>query len=127
MRTQVIGKNRKQTIGMIVAFILLVISLWSINSIKIYAKERAQNDKIEYQLQERQFLDKVRMTLETQGYTNSGITLTKVMDLDGSREYTVLIHNADIDLNSQEEKAVYTSLSVIQMNWKNATVSYEIF
>lgn len=127
MRTQVMEKNRKQTIGMIVVFILLAISLWSINSIKVYAKEKAQNDKIEYQLQERQFLDKVRMTLETQGYTNSGITLTKVMDLDGSREYTVLIHNADIDLNSQEEKVVYTSLSVIQMNWKNATVSYEIF
>lgn len=127
MRTQVMEKNRKQTIGMIVVFILLAISLWSINSIKVHAKEKAQNDKIEYQLQERQFLDKVRMTLETQGYTNSGITLTKVMDLDGSREYTVLIHNADIDLNSQEEKVVYTSLSVIQMNWKNATVSYEIF
>ncbi len=127
MRTQVIKRNRRQTTLVIGMLVLLAIFLWSINGIKVYAQDKAQNDKVEYQLQEKQFLNKVRTTLETNGYENSGITLTKIMDTNGNREYTVLIHNADIDLDSQEEVSVYNSLNGICMEWENATVFYEIF
>lgn len=127
MKTQIIRKDKKQTTLVIGMLILLAILLWSANGIKVYAKDRAQNDKIEYQLQEKQFLNKIRAILEENGYENSGITLTKVMDTDGKRKYTVLIHNTDIDSDSQEENEVYSYLSKIYMEWENTEVFYEIF
>ncbi len=116
----------KKWLAIIGSVILVVTLLWSVAGIKVYAKDRANNDTTQYQLEEKTFLGKVRNALEEQGYFNSGITLTKVMDGDGTREYTVLVHNSHIDSNSQKEN-VYSILNSIRMEKEKAQVVYEIF
>lgn len=128
MRTKEARENKKQIVGMIVLLLCIAVCLWSMNTIKVNAQERADNDKLEYQLKERQFVSKVRTSLEAQGYINSGITLTKVMDTHGSRQYKVLVHHADIDMDDTEEvNKVYKILDTIYMEGDALTVSYEIF
>lgn len=128
MRTLRMLNQRKHTIKIVTVSVLAVLVLWSICSIKANATERAENDKTEYQLQEVQLKSEIRTCLEEMGYNNSGITMTKVMDTDGCREYTVLVHHQDLDIDNLEKvDRIYGTLAQIQMPGENMTVNYTIF
>lgn len=121
-------ENRKNTFGMIALLIMIALAIWSICGIKAYAVEKADNDKIEYQLKESSFLREVRKCMEESGYYNSGVTLTKVMDIDGMISYTALVHHQDIDLEDTEKvNQVYASLEKIDIPMANAIVNYKLF
>lgn len=47
---------------------------------------------------------RLRDMLGSKGYNNAGITMTKIYQSDGSREYTVQIHHKRIDRLSEGEK-----------------------
>ena len=49
-----------------------------------------------YREWERGIAEDIREYLGRQGYENSGVTLTRVTDEDGFREYTVSIHHSSI-------------------------------
>lgn len=53
---------------------------------------------------ERQMVEDVREYLRQWGYGNSGVMLTRVMDADGSREYTLSIHHSRITALGEEER-----------------------
>lgn len=107
--------------------LLVLVTLWCIFGIKANAAERAKNDRMEYQLQEKEFIKEVRDCLETHGYLNSGITLTKIMEGD-SRDYTVRIHHAYIDTDNEKTLSkVYAMLDEVTMEGENVTVNYVIF
>ena len=53
---------------------------------------------------EQKLVEDVREYLRQQGYGNSGVMLTRVMDADGSREYTLSIHHSRITALDQEER-----------------------
>ncbi len=53
---------------------------------------------------ERQMVEDVREYLRQRGYGNSGVMLTRVMDADGSREYTLSIHHSRITALGEEER-----------------------
>lgn len=128
MRTLRMLIQKNNTVKIVTILVLAVLVLWSICSIQANAAERAENDKTEYQLQESQFKSEIRTCLEEMGYNNSGITMTKVMDADGSREYTVLVHHQDLDTDDFENvDEIYGILSQIQMPGENMTVNYTIF
>ena len=42
--------------------------------------------------------------LNEMGFRNSGVTLTRVVDAEGNREYTFTIHHGKIDRMSEEER-----------------------
>lgn len=128
MRTLKMLKQRNYTVKIVAMLVLAVLVLWSICSIKANAAERAENDKTEYQLQESQLKSEIRDCLEEMGYNNSGITMTKVIDADNSREYTVLVHHQDLDTGDLEKvNEIYGILNQIQMPGENMTVNYTIF
>lgn len=53
---------------------------------------------------ERQLVEEAREYLGRQGYENSGVMLTRVVDVDGGREYTLNIHHNRIGRLDEEEK-----------------------
>lgn len=57
-----------------------------------------------YRERERQLVEDTREYLGQQGYENSGVMLTRVVDMDGSREYTLSIHHGRITDLSEEER-----------------------
>ena len=120
------GKNTVVTATVITAVMILV--LWSACGIKANAAERADNDRMEYQIQENTFLKEIRNCMEEEGYYNSGVTLTKIMDTDGSREYNVMVHHSDIDLDDEEKIAsIYSLLCQVSFEDENVMVNYRIF
>ena len=120
--------RKKTAVKAMVTAVVLVLILWSTCGIKANAAEKAGNDKMEYQMRENDFVKQIRECMEERGYYNSGITLTKVMDTDGSREYKVLVHHSDIDLDNEEEvDSVYLLLCQISFEEENVMVNYRIF
>ena len=119
-------KNTVVTATVITAVMILV--LWSACGIKANAAERTDNDRMEYQIQENTFLKEIRNCMEEEGYYNSGVTLTKIMDTDGSREYNVMVHHSDIDLDDEEKVAsIYSLLCQVSFEDENVMVNYRIF
>ncbi|MBE5883674.1 MAG: hypothetical protein E7291_04575 [Lachnospiraceae bacterium] len=57
-----------------------------------------------YREQERVLLQNTREQLREMGYTNCGVTLTRVVDAEGNREYTFTIHHGKIDKMSDTER-----------------------
>lgn len=58
-----------------------------------------------YREREEQLVKDTRIYLEEQGFFNSGVMLTRVVEADGSRAYTVTIHHCEIDGMTEEERA----------------------
>ena len=57
-----------------------------------------------YQEMEREYVQQVRGYLNELGYVNSGVMLTHVVNEDGSRQYTVTVHNERLEKLSQQER-----------------------
>ncbi|MDE6925200.1 MAG: hypothetical protein K2O97_02385 [Acetatifactor sp.] len=57
-----------------------------------------------------QLVEEAREYLERQGYRNSGVMLTRVVDMDGSREYTLSIHHGRIVRLNEEERERLTGV-----------------
>jgi len=64
-----------------------------------------------YDEMESYYLEQVRAVMEGYGYTDSGITMTKVTDSDGHRAYRVLIHHRWLEgISGVEENSLRTDL-----------------
>jgi len=50
-----------------------------------------------YKEQEAQLLQDTKACLKELGYVNSGVTLNRIVDAEGKREYTFTIHHSRID------------------------------
>lgn len=79
-----------------------------------------------YRQQERELLCRVRDYLEQAGFQNSGIMLTKVMEADGRREYTLTIHHGRIDAMDEQAKAdLKNKLTALDFKSDNCTFCHE--
>ena len=64
----------------------------------------------EYYLTKEQALTKdVRELLAVKGYENSGVMVTRVIEDDGSRLYTIAVHHKRIDLLDDKERQMLLS------------------
>lgn len=57
-----------------------------------------------YMAKERELTDRVREFLDGEGFRDSGVMVTRVVEEDGSREYTVAVHNREIDALEESER-----------------------
>lgn len=57
-----------------------------------------------YRQQEEQLVSRAREFLEEQGLAYSGVMLTRVVEADGSRAYTLTVHHGEIDRMSAPER-----------------------
>lgn len=63
-----------------------------------------------YREQEKVLLQEAKEYLTELGFQNSGVTLTRVVDEEGKRDYTFTIHHGKIDRMSEEERAKLAEL-----------------
>ena len=57
-----------------------------------------------YQALEQEYVNEIRTYLDEQGFLNSGVMLTRVVDEQGSREYQVTLHHKYLEKLSEEER-----------------------
>lgn len=76
---------------------------------------------------EQEYLTETRQLLTDAGYANSGVTMTKVTDVDGSQIYTMRIHNMMLaQMPKEKQDYIYEQLGQKCIQIDNASVIYEI-
>ncbi len=127
MKTYRAASRKSNVVRVVSILVFIAVILWAVCGIKANAAEKAENDKAAYQQSEREFLSELRAGMEEYGYFNAGITMTKVMDTDGSREYTVRIHHRDLEPDNYEKVAELEAfLTTLNLMGDKVSLKYSI-
>lgn len=59
-----------------------------------------------YREKEKTLVQDVKDFLDGEGFVHSGVMLTRVVDMDGSRVYTLTVHHGKIDKMCQENRTM---------------------
>lgn len=101
-------KKRADAVKFMAITVLLVIitAYFFVETVKCEADVAAEEVEIYYQEKEAWLVTEARAFLNEEGFQNSGIMLTKVVDEDGCREYTLTVHHGKIDRMTEEEREI---------------------
>ena len=120
---------RRQAISNIMFYIttvLLILTIVFCIGSTVKSESGNETQRIENRVREQQLLMQVKQYLNENGYRNSGVTLTYVMDESGKCDYTFTIHHNRINAMSEEERDDFrTELSQICAVSEGTTISYE--
>ena len=99
----------KNTYAFVAATIILIlISTFFISGTVISQSRGNVNEKeLYYQALERDYVKEIRSYLHSQGYENSGVTLTRTVDELGNREYRVVLHHKYLEKLSPQEQEIF--------------------
>lgn len=100
-------KNSKNLKWILTTIVLILVTAFSIAGTVISKNDFKAGELEQYYLQkEKQLTEDVRDFLNQKGYRNSGVTVTRVLEANGNREYTVTVHHGDIDRMTEGERTV---------------------
>ena len=110
----------------VTAFLVAVIAFCVAGTVISQSDIGAQEMENYYRAQEKELLEETKEYLNELGYQNSGVTLTRVVDAEGNREYTFTIHHHKIDKMSEEERVeLAQTLACIAVIDENCTFFHE--
>lgn len=79
-----------------------------------------------YQEKEKGLVADVKEFLSGQGFVHSGVMLTRVIEADGSREYTLTVHHGKIDrLDEESRQLLMNELEEIVFEGGDCTFRHE--
>jgi len=116
---------KKNAMFILITMVLIVASSLLL-SLTVKSKETSSlSSEAHYQLLEKQMVKDVRHYLDENGYKNSGITLTRVVDDENqTREYTLTLHHDKMDRMEEEEREILGQ-TVLQFGFEFTTCSFE--
>ncbi|MCH5263815.1 MAG: hypothetical protein J1F42_12970 [Lachnospiraceae bacterium] len=93
----------------ILTVILILIIVFCVKATVMSRENTAgsKNNKY-YAALEEEYLNRTRQLLEEEGLRNCGVDLRWVADVDGTREYTMILHHRKLDRMSAQEMAELT-------------------
>lgn len=97
----------KRSGKMVVAVVLaLAVSIFGVTGTVMGQSNRMiRIEERGYRVLEQEYTAKIKELLIAKGYTNSGVMMTRVVDSDGSRQYTVTVHHDRINSLTEEGRA----------------------
>lgn len=101
------GRERKSRgAGGIIVTAVLVLAAVGLFAGTAMGQDRLSAQELEayYQEKERALVAQAREFLNEEGFANSGVMLTRVLDADGSRVYTLTVHHGKIDRMCEEDR-----------------------
>lgn len=99
---------RKEAVFVMVT-VLIILSLWFFISEKVMSQNNGTVtvDEEAFLELEGNYLSQVKIYLEEEGFQNSGVALTRVVEEDGSRSYEITLHHKKLNkLSSEEQEAL---------------------
>lgn len=109
-------------LGFIVLAILLM-AVAFVGRLEISARKQKEASYCE---KEQEFIASVKDFLSQKGYTNCGVTMTRVMDENGMRHYTLTVHHDRISrLNAAERENLEKELEQITFDHTDGKVCYK--
>lgn len=88
--------------GMITIALVLCITFCGAGTVLSQSVDKEQENM--YKQMEKEYVTQVREYLNQTGYENPGIMLTRVIDENGSREYTLTLHHRRFERMTDREK-----------------------
>ena len=106
MRTSRGRGMKSRGVGGIVVMTALVLAAVSLFAGTAMGQDSLSAQEIEayYQEKERALVAQAREFLNKEGFADSGVMLTRILDADGSREYTLTVHHGKIDRMCMEDR-----------------------
>ena len=102
----------KKRFVLITVVLIMVTVFCTTGTVMGMEKDAARVDEKYYKQMEKEYVKQVRSYLQEEGYENSGVTLTKILFEDGSREYTLNVHHKRIGkLSESEQNALRNALA----------------
>lgn len=121
-------RKSNSTIGFVLATICLVfVSAFCITG-TVFSQTKPGAAELEsyYRQQEKALVQEARDYLNQAGFQNSGVTLNRVVDEDGSIEYTMTIHHGKIDkMDEASRESLKKELSTLTFPAENCTFFHE--
>lgn len=99
-------KNSAKNIAFITATIILILcsAFFITKTVRGQVdSETAVNEKY-YQVLEQEYVSEIRKYLNEQGFKNSGVALTRIVNEQGRRDYQVTLHHEYLEKLSEQEK-----------------------
>lgn len=83
----------KKGFVLVTLLLILITAFCTTGTVMGMEKDKLSVDETFFEEMEQDYVYRVRQYLDAEGYCNSGVTLTKVLFEDGSREYTLNVHH----------------------------------
>ena len=99
-------ERRAGMAGLVAVTILLVLTaaFFCVETVMSRTDLGARELEEYYLEKEKELTREIRDVLEEKGFENSGVMVTRVVETDGSRRYTVTVHHGSIDDMCDEER-----------------------
>ena len=97
---------KRVKLSYIVVIVSIVITCLSITLTVRSMTPDARYDEKYYDSIEEEYMEEMRAVLAEHAMYTSGITMTKITDADGNREYHVLIHDGKIDRMAEADRCI---------------------
>lgn len=99
-------ERRAGMAGLVAVTILLVLiaAFFCVETVMSRTNLDAREMEEYYLAKEQELTREIREKLEEKGFENSGVMVTRVVETDGSRRYTVTVHHGRIDDMCDEER-----------------------
>lgn len=107
--------------------LLVLVSAFCITG-TVMSQSNSQEREVEiyYRALEKQLVCDTREYLNESGFRNSGVTLTRVVDENGMREYTMTVHHGKIDrMDENARQILKEELSQLVFAEANCTFYHE--
>lgn len=96
---------KSMIVTVIISAIFILTAAFSISgTVQSQSRHAAEAEEEYYKEMEEIYVGEIRAFLEEAGYRNSGIMMTRIIDEEGERCYTVTIHHDKLDKLSDAEK-----------------------
>ena len=102
---------KKIGFGVVTVLLVLIIAFSVTSTVKSQSREALTVNEAYFQVLEKEYVAVMREYLNEEGFTNSGVMLTRTVFEDGSREYQIAVHHSRItDLSEIEQTKLTEAL-----------------
>lgn len=90
--------------------ILLILCMWILisDTVMCQSEESVTVDEEAFQVLESDYLKAVKQYLNARGFQNSGVSLNRIVDENGSRSYHITLHHRHMHKLTEEEQEMLT-------------------
>ena len=119
--------ERKNCIFWLMTMLLVTIILFcSTQTVLSQSSGMSKEQRQYYADMEKEYVSNIESLLCEKGYLHSGINIRWVSEVEGLRDYTVMIHHRRIDsLDSHEKEELLNELKAMEFNDSSCIFNYE--
>lgn len=112
----------------VTVILVLVTAFFCVETVMSSPGINSRNQEGYYLAKEQELTEDVRALLGREGFENSGVMVTRVVEEDGSRLYTVSVHHRRLDaLDEEEREQLLRQLESLTFGDDNCSFRHQFF